>query len=363
MDYTLNQAAIAAEQDALEERRRIFEHLPIDPVHADWFRRRAWVRTLHGTTRIEGNSLSDLEVEELLADPSIRLPRREALEILGVESALEFVDETALRAEVPLDEAAIREIHRRVLGDISRLLTPGEYRRGENRVGDADGNIIFTTPPSGDVPELMHSLGDWLRSGYDDLPGPVAAAVTHLEFVGIHPFYDGNGRTARGIARFLLLRHDYAMDGIVSLDAYLDSDRTAYFSAIRDSIGRAYEPGYDATPFVIYFLKSIVAAADHVLARLRGLGEVLVELRRAILSRQLPPPLLDGLAYAWINRSMRPADYIRITGRSPQTTTRDLTAAVDQGFLLPQGERRSRRYLLGGRLASLGALAPEGGGE
>ena len=51
---------------ALEERRRLFDNLAIDDQHAEWFRHRAWVRTIHGTTRIEGNSLNALEVEDVL---------------------------------------------------------------------------------------------------------------------------------------------------------------------------------------------------------------------------------------------------------------------------------------------------------
>ena len=360
MDYRLDPEPIGPALQDLQQRQLIFAHLPIDPLHAEWFRRRAWIRTIHGTTRIEGNSLNDQEVEELLTDPTNRFPRKDALEVLGSREALAFVDELA-PTDVPIDESVIREIHRRVLDDINPLLTPGAYRKGPNAVGDADGNIIFTTPPSGDVPELMRDLGLWLRGGMDDQPAPVAAALAHLEFVAIHPFYDGNGRTSRALARLILLRGAVGFDGLVSLDAYLDNDRTAYFAAIRASTRGRYEPGYDATPFVTYLLNALTGAADRVLAGLRGLGGVMIEIRRDITSGALPPSLLDGLAYAWVNRSLRAADYIRITGRSPQSTTRDLAAAVAAGFLLPTGEGRWRRYGLGPRLSMMAASAGEAG--
>jgi Fic family protein len=358
MDYHLERSGIGPALQNLEQRQLIFRHLPIDPLHAEWFRRRAWIRTIHGTTRIEGNSLNDLEVEELLTDPTNRFPRKEALEVLGSREALTFVDELAPR-DVPIDESVVREIHRRVLDDINPLLTPGAYRQGPNAVGDADGNIIFTTPPSGDVPALMREFGHWLRGGMDDQPAPVGAALAHLEFVAIHPFYDGNGRTSRALARLILLRGAVGFDGLVSLDAYLDNDRTTYFAAISASTRGRYEPGYDATPFVTYFLDAITGAADRVLTGLRGLGEVMIEIRRDITTGAMPPSLLDGLAYAWVNRSLRAADYIRITGRSPQSTTRDLAAAVAAGFLVPTGEGRWRRYVLGPRLSIMGASAGE----
>jgi hypothetical protein len=57
--------------------------------------------------------------------------------------------------------------------------------------------------------------------------------------------------------------------------------------------------------------------------------------------------MLDALVYAWINRSVRPADYQRITHRPPSTATRDMAQAVAFGYLEPVGERRSRWYRLG----------------
>jgi hypothetical protein len=150
-----------------------------------------------------------------------------------------------------------------------------------------------------------------------------------------------------------LVRDGYALKGLVSLDAQLDLDRPAYFAAIRQAIGQEYLPNYDATPFVAYFVKSIARSADHVLARIRGLGEVMVEIRRTIAVGRLPPAMIDGLAFAWVNRHMRAADYVRLSGRSPQTTTRDLATAVESGWLIATGEKRGRYYVLGPRLLAI----------
>jgi Fic family protein len=357
----LRKAALRQSLSNLDQRRWLFANMPMDPTHAEWLRRRAWVRTIHGTTRIEGNTLSDIEVEALLTDAAAgRVSDREAREIIGTREALDLVDELVGQSQVGIDQQVIREIHRRVLWGQSPLLTPGEYRRGENRVVDPSGTTIFTTPPSGDVPSLMDELASWLTSRSGTLDGPTAAALAHLEFVAIHPFNDGNGRTARAISRLILARHGYAFDGLVSLDAQLDLDRAAYFAAIRAAIGRSYEPGYDATQFVKFFLASLAQSADHVLERVRGLGLVMIAIRRAIASGSLPAPMIDGLAYAWINRHLRAGDYIRATGRSPQNTTRDLQRAVDDGWLTSAGERRARIYALGPKLLEIPALGEIG---
>ena len=347
MRYRLHGRALTKPLTDLDQRRSLFDDMPIDPVHAEWMRRRAWVRTIHGTARIEGNTASDVEVEALLAgEGSTKVSAREAREIIGTRDALTLADELATRRVVP-DEAVIREIHRRVLWNQSPLLTPGEYRRGENRVVDADGNPIFSTPPSGDVPELMRAFAAWLARTTERHPPPVVAALAHLEFIAIHPFNDGNGRTARAIARVILARDGYTFGGLVALDAQLDLDRSTYFAAIRDAIGQDYAPGYDATPFARYFVTSLTRSADYVLDRLRALGEVMVDIRGAIAHGSLPPSMIDGLAFAWVNRHIRAGDYIRLTGRSPQNTTRDLAAAVEGGWVRATGERRGRYYVLG----------------
>lgn len=90
MDVTYQPSAIDEALTEVDRRRWLFDNLPLDPLHRDWLRRRAWVRTVQGTTRIEGNRLSDLEVDRLLDGlGTAALPRKDALDVLGTRSALE----------------------------------------------------------------------------------------------------------------------------------------------------------------------------------------------------------------------------------------------------------------------------------
>jgi len=352
MDYRLDKQTTSGLLRKLEDLRWLFANLGMDPRYRDWFRHRAWIRTIHGTTRIEGNSLNDLEVEELLE----RLPAtrsKDALEVLATRTALAFVDEIAAEPGLQVDERLVREIHRRVIDDIDPMLRPGEFRSGENRVADAEGGIVFSTALSGDVPDLMHRLGGWLRDGSGGEHPAVAAALAHLELVAIHPFYDGNGRTARALSRLLLVQHGFALDGLVSLDAYLDLQRREYFAAIRASLGVSYTRGYDATPFVRYYLDAIAGAAEYVLSRVKGATELLRVLRAAVAGGEIAARITDPLVYTWINGSIRPADYIEITHRSGPSATRDLAQAVRAGYLNVTGETQARRYRVGPKLLAV----------
>lgn len=352
MEFRLDRPAISGQIAQLEDLRWLFANLGLDPRYRDWFRHRAWIRTIHGTTRIEGNSLNDLEVEEVLEQlPATRA--KDALEVLATRVALAFVDEIARDPDLSVDDRAIREIHKRVLDDIDPVLRPGQFRTGEDRVGDAEGNITFSTALSGDVPDAMHRLGTWLRDGAGGEHPAAVAALAHLELVAIHPFYDGNGRTARALSRLLLVRHGFALEGLVSLDAYLDLQRRDYFAAIRQSLGTSYSPGYDATPFVSYYLQAIDGAAEYALSRVKGTTDLLRVLRAAVAAAEIPPQLTDPLVYAWINGSLRASDYREITGRTGPSATRDLARAVQAGHLTVTGETRSRRYLVGPKLRAV----------
>jgi Fic family protein len=356
MEYRLDKQATIDQLEKLQDLRWLFANLGLDPRYRDWFRHRAWIRTIHGTTRIEGNSLNDLEVEEVLEHlPATRT--KDALEVLASRAALAFVDQIAVDPELGVDELVIREIHRRVMDDIDPMLRPGEFRTSENRIGDADGNIIFSTALSVDVPDLMHRFGLWLRESAGNEHPVVAAALAHLELVAIHPFYDGNGRTARALSRLLLVQHGFALDGLVSLDAYLDLQRRDYFAAIRGALGDSYIRGYDATPFVMYYLSAIRGAAEHVLSRVKGTTELLRVLRDAVAKGQLLAQLTDPLVYVWINGSIRPSDYSEITGRTKPSTTRDLQHAVRAGYLTVSGETKSRRYSAGPKLNAVRPMA------
>lgn len=352
MEYHLSPDLVGPDIETLERLRWLFGNLGVDPRYEEWFRHRAWVRTIHGTTRIEGNSLNDLEVEEVL-ERTPRLRQKDALEVLATGEALAFVDALARERDLAIDELVIREIHRRVLDDIDPMLGPGVYRTGPNRVADADGTLIFSTPLSGDVPDLMHRFGQWLRSGADGHHPAVAAALAHLELVAIHSFFDGNGRTARALSRLILTQRGYALNGLVSLDAYLDHQRREYFAAIRASLGQHYVRGYDATPFVAYFVRAIGGAAEFVLARIRAVTQLLQMLRAAAARGEFPVHVTDALVYTWINGSIRPSDYRSITRRTGPSATRDLARATAARYLVASGETKARRYLAGPKLQEI----------
>ncbi len=120
---------------------------------------------------------------------------------------------------------------------------PGEYRLAQNYVVNSiTGEIVYTPPPPGDVPDLMHELVAWLNDPGNVHPVLVSGLAQH-QLVHIHPFLDGDGRTSRLLSTLCLYRAGYDFKRLFTLSEYYDRDRTAFYAAIR----KVREPDRDLT--------------------------------------------------------------------------------------------------------------------
>lgn len=314
-------AAISARLDRLEPadalgRRELAIRREITPVRTT------------ATTRIEGYG----DPGGPYRDEDVAAANR------GAELAYDFIDYLAAVPEVPIDELAMREMNRLFLTGASPAVTPGAYRRGQNRVGN------FTPPDQGDVPGLMRGLSGWLATS--DLPVLATAAIAHLEFVAIHPFWDGNGRTARGLSAVVIQRSWPYGGALLAFEPELYARRAAYFDAIERSLGRAYRPAYDATPFVRLFTEAVESALD--VAEIRMLDAR--ERTRKVSLLSGPDGLSERQAFVLstlvAEKRLTRRDYIALTGVAPITATRDLNGLVERGLLRVHGRTRTRYYTL-----------------
>lgn len=131
----------------------------------------------------------------------------------------------------------------------------GKYRKIHVYVGNRiTGEVIFTPPSPAEVPSLMKNFLRWLNSEESLKLHPVLVAGTsHYEFVRIHPFVDGNGRTARAIATLILYIRGFDIKRFFALDDYYDSDRSAYYNALK-SVDRNT---LDLTEWLEYFTDGV----------------------------------------------------------------------------------------------------------
>jgi Fic family protein len=126
----------------------------------------------------------------------------------------------------------------------------------------ADGSVAFRPPISVEIPYLITDLFEWLHSSDASHIHPIfQAAITHYQLVYVHPFVEGNGRTARAFATLVLYTQDYDFKRFFSLEKYFDSDVTAYYNAL---LSVQQSPNQDLTYWLEYFCYGLALEIDKI---------------------------------------------------------------------------------------------------
>lgn len=268
--YTLT-PAIARGLMQIEAARALVDHTPLPPAAEAELRAHARVRAVHFSTFIEGNRLTFAQAKAVIADAQVQIAGRErdVSEVRNYWNALLRVEEWAAKKK-PLTEDLIKRLHALVENGLRAGPTP--YREGQNAIKDsATGALIYLPPETKDVPGLMASLVQWAndaeRSG---LPVPLIAAMVHYQFVTIHPYYDGNGRTARLLATFILHKGGYGLGGFFSLEEHHARDLPGYYQALTVHPHHNYYFGRseaDITPWLEYFISTLAEVFEAVRLR------------------------------------------------------------------------------------------------
>lgn len=115
---------------------------------------------------------------------------------------MEYIEKNAKNQ---ITEETIKTIHALVDGENRKRIKPTPYRDGQNVIRDSSsGRIVYMPPEYKEVPMLMKDMIDYINDSMNKLPTPILASIVHYQFVTIHPYYDGNGRTARLLTNLVL---------------------------------------------------------------------------------------------------------------------------------------------------------------
>ncbi len=245
----------------IEGARAVVDRMSLTPAVASELRRRARTRSTHFSTRIEGNRLTLAEAEEAIKDSNTVFQGRErdVHEVRNYWNAL-LKMENWIEKKSRLTEGLIGRLH--ALVEYGPRARPTQYRDRQNVIRDAtSGAIVYMPPEAHDVPDLMAGLVVWAkRAEKENIPVPLIAGLFHYQFVTIHPYYDGNGRTARLLATFILNRGGYGLNGFFSLEEHHSRDLAGYYRALAVHPHHNYYEGReeaDISPWVGYFLKTL----------------------------------------------------------------------------------------------------------
>lgn len=343
---------MAANLERIEEMRRLIDAIPMLPHWELAIRRDALVNTVHSTAAIEGNRLSRDDVDRIVAGARGEAMDRESVEIRNLTGLMRELLMFMLD-EVPPDELLIREMNKRVLDGVpgTEVLTPGEYRRGQNLVQSTDGRTVYTPPEGLDVPDLMRQLSDWLRVEHPGLPPILVAGVAHLELVAVHPFWDGNGRVARALATYVMYTTGYHFRRFHSWETYLNADVGAYTDAIARSIGARYDPqARDYAPWLEYFTAALAETLDGLRRELTDLRHAWDFAYNAGARLGFDNARAQALAFAAFYGGVTTETYGTAVGVSRATAYRHLNELQGAGLLNRVGQGRATRYVPGAAL-------------
>lgn len=262
---------IANDLMRIEAVNRDVQHLPMTPMVLSSLRESARLSSTHYSTKIEGNRLSLAQVEEVV-ERAAHVPGRERdeREVKGYYAALDQVEKWIIKSN-PITETTIKKIHAIVMSGGRKDAVPSPYRDGQNVIRDSNGSIVYLPPEAQDIPRLMKELIAWIVQSVD-IPAPIVASIAHYQFATIHPYYDGNGRTARLLTTLILHTRGYDLKGIYSLEEYYAKNLPDYYQAISIGPSHNYYMGRaqaDITEWIEYFVEGMAIACEKVLHQMR----------------------------------------------------------------------------------------------
>ena len=336
-NYTIT-PTIEFNLEGIERNRWLIDSMLLMPKHEVWLKREVRASRVSGTTRIEGAELGEEAVSGLAKQTLLGALNKDERENINALQAYDFIDFLSDQSDIPIDELVIRQLNRYFIATAAAPLTPGAYRKGNNTVGD------FTPPDQGDVPSLMRAFALWLRLGDDEIHPILKAGIAHIHLAAIHPFWDGNGRTARGLETLLLQRSAFEFRKLLSLESFLLRLKDDYFASIRRSLGSTFTGEYDYTSWLEFSTMVLKICSDELVANTADWHRMMQQAHDMWAAKGWPQRQADAYAFAVQAGRITRSDYMEITGVAPVTASRDLAEMTNAGIMIAEGKTRRRIY-------------------
>lgn len=361
----------------IEACREVIDNAPLIPSYERRFREDARVRTVHHGTHVEGNDLTFEQAERILdrAGPAtdageviektgVAAHERDVQEVINYRRVVDWLDEqfgkyrsTSARQvaeggqlQFHYTEAQVKQIHKLTVHRIVAAESEGAYRKTQVVLRDSrTGEITFRPPPAVEVPYLMEDFISWLNSSPGrDVHSVLRAGIAHYGLAAVHPFVEGNGRTARAFATLILFVEGYDIKRLFSLEQYFDSDAAGYYKTLISTSDQSRElTERDLTSWLEYFTLGLSIELARVLSRVRKLSiDSRIKLKRGeqimLTDRQI-----KIVEYLSENGQATMADLRDILSRfSDDTILREVQSLLRKGIISKKGRTRGVVYKL-----------------
>jgi Fic family protein len=250
----------------------------------------------------------------------------------------------------PLTHEQLFLWHEMLMNGRRDLQNIGSYRTHSDPMQIVSGSmgrpiVHFEAPPSSGVKKEMDKYISWFNHTDSELPGPlIKSGIAHLHFESIHPFEDGNGRIGRALSEKVLSQY-LERPTLIALSHIIENNKKLYYKSLHLN-----SKDIEITNWLEYFCETILEAQDYtqrMIDFLIGKTKFFLEFEAKFNERQkkvVKRIFQEGIE--GFQGGLSADNYIKITGTTASTATRDLKMMVDLGALTKTGERKSTRYYL-----------------
>jgi Fic family protein len=260
----------------IEAAKAMIDHAALVPAWEANFRDDALTRTVHYGTKIEGNDLTKeqtqqvvrleslIDSQEIIKKTGILARERDIQEVINYRNVIVWIDQQQLLHSHRLFSVdTLRTLHTLTMQRLIDDGYVGKYRDKQVIVrGAGNGDVVFRPPVSVEIPFLVDDFFEWLTSPAAQAIHPVfKAAITHYQLVYIHPFIEGNGRTARAMATLVLYASEYDFKKFFSIEQYFDSDVDQYYQAL---LSVQQSQAHDMTYWLEYFCYGLAIEIEKI---------------------------------------------------------------------------------------------------
>lgn len=289
------------------------------------------------STSIEGNPLPLTDVKRILKQTPAHIRDTER-EVLNYNQALVQLNDLVDDAEGVFNEQVILKTHRLVMEELLPKYLCGKFRNKPIIVNDPiTGKVVFWPPDHQDVSKLIKELFQYLQVQDGSVDSLILAGIFHKQFVLVHPFIDGSGRSVRLATKVLLAKLGLNTFRLFSFERFYNTNVSKYFASVGEK-GDYYDLEVDFTSWLEYFTDGVLDELLRVQKELeKTLGSPITGLKA---HHQV---IVDYIReYGSISDSI----YATLTSRAKPTRALDFKYLLDQDLIKRQGKGRATFYTL-----------------
>lgn len=322
----------------IELARGMILNAEILPVLDITLKRNALIGSAHASTAIEGNPLTLNDVKKLLNGSNVTARKKAKKEVLNYLNVLKNIRKYQSNGKIT--PTKLLKMHKDITKDtLEHPSDEGRYRQLQNFVENRiTGEIRYTPPPPEEVPKLVEDLLGWINN-INELNPIIVAGIAHYELVRIHPFVDGNGRTARALATLILYLKDFDIEKYFALDEYYEDDKKAYSDALQTA-----DNSLDLYKWLEYFLTGVLISVLKVKEEVKKITPTKSKLdstdKKAVTAEQIK--IID---YIQKNGKITNRETQKLLGVASQTAYYHIKRLLNQDIIKKEGVGRATHYV------------------